>query len=73
MNRNAGLVTVNINTICEHLHLLLDEVCLFTWASVSGGELKSVFLVLSGFKLEYFGTWGILIKLFSYWFLLICI
>lgn len=56
MNRNAGLVTVNVNTIFEHLHVLLDKVCLFTQASVSGGELKSVFLVLAGFKLEYFGT-----------------
>lgn len=54
MNSNAGLLTVK--SIFEHLHLLLDKVCLFTWASVSGGGLKSVFLVLAGFKLRCFGT-----------------
>lgn len=73
VNRNLWLMTVNINTGFEHLQLLLDKVCLFTWPALAGGEMKRVFLVSAGFKLEDFRSWVILINLFNYWaFLMTC-
>lgn len=73
VNRNLWLMTVNINTGFEHLQLLLDKVCLFTWPALAGEEMKRVFLVSAGFKLEDFRSWVILINLFNYWaFLMTC-
>lgn len=58
MNRNSEFMTANINTIFEHLQLLLDKVSLFTWPGLAGEETKRVFSVS--------GTQVILINLFSY-------
>lgn len=42
--------------IFEHQQLLLVKVCLFTCPAPAGEEIKRVFLVSAGFKVEYFGT-----------------